>query len=493
MLCTASLLRVLILSATAPAVLFPQTVGASGQTADGLQGSLSAEVVQLKALVAQLQARVEKLESSNGSGPSATSLARTRPDPEGSSPQDGSAQVTEKPAVSSNNVVQPAKDPPTNLLSGPLAGTSVNLLFDGYYEYNFNKPIGRANLLRAYDVSSNSFSINQVGLLLENAPDLAKNKRWGARVDLQWGQATQTLQGNAFNEARPDLYRNLFQAYGTYIVPVGKGVTVDFGKWASSLGAEGNYTKDQANYSRSFWFNYLPYYHAGFRANYKFTDSLDVNYWVVNGTQQTEAINGFKDQLFGFDFTPSKQAKLTVNYYLGQEHPDVVFYPANVPGNAPTSLPQLQNVPFLPIRPALTGKTHIFDSYLNLQATSKLNLLFEGDYVISRELAASRPDHTSGGSLVAKYQFTPKLALAARAEYLSDRSGLFSGNIQSLKETTITAEYKLAEGFSIKQEWRRDASNHVYFFTDTLGILKKEQNTASMGLVWWFGPKTESW
>src|SRR5262249_21797249 len=130
-----------------------------------------------------------------------------------------------------------------------LAGTTINFLIDGYYGYNFNAPIGRANRLRAYDVTSNSFSINQADLVLENAPDPDRGKRFGARLDLQWGQATQTLQGNPANEPRPEIYRNLFQAYGTFIVPLGKGLQVDFGKWASSLGIEGNYTQDQMNYS----------------------------------------------------------------------------------------------------------------------------------------------------------------------------------------------------------------------------------------------------
>ena len=100
---------------------------------------------------------------------------------------------------------------------------------------------------------------------MERAPDLDAGRRYGARLDLQFGQATATLQGNPVNEPRPDIYRNIFQAYGTYVVPVGSGLTVDFGKWASSLGFEGNYTQFQINYSRSYWFNFLPFYHMGVR------------------------------------------------------------------------------------------------------------------------------------------------------------------------------------------------------------------------------------
>jgi hypothetical protein len=32
-----------------------------------------------------------------------------------------------------------------------------------------------------------------------------------------------------------------------------------------------------------------------------------------------------------------------------------------------------------------------------------------------------------------------------------------------------------------------------YFYTGTLGILKKEQNTATAGVVWWFGAKQGPW
>ena len=73
-------------------------------------------------------------------------------------------------------------------------------------------------------------------------------------------------------------------------------MTVDFGKWASALGVEGNYNKDQINYSRSYYFNFLPFYHMGFRAGYNLTPKINLTYWLVNGAQQTEDFNGFKSQ-----------------------------------------------------------------------------------------------------------------------------------------------------------------------------------------------------
>ncbi|HEV3042022.1 MAG TPA: outer membrane beta-barrel protein [Candidatus Angelobacter sp.] len=371
-----------------------------------------------------------------------------------------------------------------------LRDATLEVGLDGYYGYNFNNPIGRVNLARAYDVSSNAFSLNQASVILKLEPDVAAGRRFGARIDLQYGQATETLQGNASNELRPDAYRPIFQAYGTYVFPLGKGLTVDFGKWASSLGYENNYGKDQLNYSRSLWFDALPFYHAGVRANYKFNDTLGVNYWATNGTQQTEPFNGFKDQLFGITLQPHKTLSATLNYYLGQEHPDVIFF---TNGSAPAGLPTQQGIPFLPLTSAPNGRLHIFDSYLNWQATPRLTLAFEGDLVIQRLLKESPPAHFSGGALYARYQLSPKTWVGTRSEYLSDRGGLFSGKPQALKEVTLTYDYKLAEGFMMRTEWRRDFSNLPFFLTDRLGVLSQHQNTATMGLIWWWGNKEETW
>ncbi len=446
----------------------------TAQSAGASDAALRGEVMELRALVKQLEARVDVLER------------------RGSVPASQAPPATPPAAISAAAAMGAGANAPPAAASAPggLAGTTVNLGFDGYYGYNFNAPIGRANLLRAYDVSSNSFSINQANVVVDNAPDPANDKRFGARLDLQWGQATQTLQGNSINEPRPDIYREIFQAYGTYVAPIGNGVTIDFGKWSSSIGLEGNYTKDQINYSRSFWFDYLPFYHMGLRMNYKVNDLLSVNYWVTNGTNQTEAFNGYKDELAGFVLTPSKNLSWTVNYYLGQEHPDVVYY---LNGNAPPGAPTQQGVPFEPIPSPAKGKLNIFDNYLAWQATPKLDFALEGDWVIERYQTNSPPQETMGGAAYVRRRLTPRITVAGRVEYMNDRNGLYTGVPQSLKEATLTADYKMGAGFMLRWEWRRDQSNHPYFYTDALGLLANHQTTATVGLIWWFGPKQGAW
>jgi hypothetical protein len=374
-----------------------------------------------------------------------------------------------------------------------LRDTTINLGLDGYYAYNFNSPVGRVNLLRAYDVLSNNISLNQASVIFERAPGVSHGRRFGARLDLQFGQATDTLQGNPANEPRPQIYRNIFQAYGTYIAPIGNGLTLDVGKWSSSLGVENNYTKDQMNYSRSYYFDFLPFYHMGIRANYQLNDRLALSYWLVNGTNQAEATNGFKDELFGFVAKPRTSITWTVNYYLGQEHPDrIVVSPVS-------PIPVQPGLSFQAIRPAPDGRLHIFDSYVMWQVSPRWTVVLEGDYVIERLWRneapgrSSAPSHVAGGAVYARYQFTPRLGVAGRAEYLSDRGGLFSGLTQALKETTATFDYKVGDGFLMRYEWRRDFSNQPTFLTNSQGVLSKKQNTASVGLVWWWGRKEGAW
>jgi len=371
--------------------------------------------------------------------------------------------------------------------------TTFNVTLDGYYGYNFNRPVGGINLLRVYDVTSNSFSLNQAALIIESAPNLEKGKRYGLRLDLHYGQATETVQGNAANEPRPQVYRNLWQAHGTYVFDVGKGLTVDFGKYASSLGYETNYTKDNFNYSRSYYFNFLPFYHFGFRSKLPVNDKLTVMYHLMNGTQQSEDFNGFKSHHIALLIAPTKRISGQLNYYFGQEQR------ARNPALNPTFAP-VASQPGLStdvIRPVPSGRLHILDTYYAFNVTDKLTVGVEGDYVVGRVLRDSPASTVWGGVGYARYQWMPKFALAGRFEYLSEKispaGGLFSGVTQALKEHTLTAEYKFAEGFLGRVEYRRDFSNQPFFLSEQPGILKKEQNTATLGLVWWVGRKKGSW
>jgi hypothetical protein len=446
---------------------------------------LESQVKELRQIVQQLQATA--ITGSKSTVPAGDPLTTSVLAPVATEGRTDAASAGEQAA--SVSVISPEDRKVLDYLHG----TTIDVGLDTYYEYNFNDPVGRVNLLRAYDVLSNEFSLSQASVIIERAPDVSAGRRWGGRLDLQFGQATDTLQGNPSNEPRPQIYQNIFQAFGSYVLPFDKGVQVDFGKWGSSLGIEGNYTKDQMNYSRSYWFNFLPFYHMGVRTSVPVGDKFSLNYWIVNGTNQVEATNGFKDELWGFTAKPMRSLTWTFNYYLGQEHPD------RTPATNCGPVPVQPGLCFAAISPAPNGHTDIFDNYATWQATKKLTFAAEGDYFIQRlwQHAApgrsSAPSHVDGGAAYVQYQLTPKFSLASRAEYMSDREGLFSGITQALKENTVTLGYQVTENFLVCYEWRRDYSNQPTFLSDQEGVFRKNQTTAGVGLIWWWGRKEGSW
>ncbi|MHB1021007.1 MAG: outer membrane beta-barrel protein [Acidobacteriaceae bacterium] len=467
-----------------------QTAASAPATSTAL---LEQQVLELRQEVAILTQRLNQLESAqhiSGAADAKASSPPTHPHLPATVPSENSAIALSSSAAAlaanssavtasttGNAAPQITKRSPFDLPDG----ITLNFTVDGYYAYNFNHPLGQINQLHAYDTSSNSFTINQAAIILESAPNVAEGKRYGGRVDLQFGQATQALQDNTANELQPQVWRNLYQAYGTYIFPVGSGLSVDFGKWATSLGEECNYSKDQINYSRSFWFTFLPAYHMGLRTSYTFNPKFTAAYWLVNGVQQTVDFNSAKSQAFALTFSPAHSLTWQTNYYFGEEHPTFTQSTSN--GSTIST----------PITPAPNGLRHIFDTYATWNATPKLSLTGEADYVIDREYSHSAPKHDIGGAAYIRYQFTPKFSLAERSEYMSDRGGLFSGMTQALKETTVTADYKVANGFLMRTEWRRDFSNQPYFNRGSLGNLSKSQSLATLGMIWWFGGKQGAW
>ena len=383
-----------------------------------------------------------------------SALAAAQPAP--SSP---AAPAGQEPAAQSAAAPPPA---------GPFDGVKFGVAFEGFYQYNWNEPYDRINLLRAYDTRANVFGIQQAAIVVDGAPDVAAGRRFGARVDLQFGQATETVQGGAANEPRPDVYRHVWQAYGTYVFPVGRGLQADFGKFASNLGYETNYAKDNNNFSRAYLFNFLPFYHSGLRLSLPIGDAVTVMYMLTNGIQQTEDFNDYKSNHFTAVIKPTGSITWTTNYYFGQEQPD---------GGEPDGP---------------DGFFRVFDTYAAYTPTSALSVGLDVNYVTNEVNKADEALSLQGLGVYGRYQLSTPLALAVRYERLDDE-GLFGGIDQVLQEITATLEYKFADGFLVRGEYRRDWSNRSFFTGAEPDDLRRDQNTALIGLVWWFGNKTGAW
>jgi hypothetical protein len=374
---------------------------------------------------------------------------------------------TASPPASPPAAEQPSAQPPADA-SNPFAFLQFGVTFEGYYQFNGNRPHDRVNLLRAYDTRANVFSIQQTAIVIESAPDVAAGRRFGARVDLQFGQATETVQGGPANEPRPDVYRHVWQAYGTYVFPFGRGLQTDFGKFASNLGFETNYAKDNNHFSRAYLFNFLPFYHSGLRLTLPVSDEVTLMYMLTNGIQQTEDFNNFKSNHVTAILKPVPRVAWTTNYYFGQEQPD---------GELPDGP---------------DGFFRVIDSYATFAATPALSFGLDVNYVTNEVNKADEALSLQGTGVYARYQLSAPAAVALRYERLDDE-GLFGGIDQILHGLTATAEYKFAEGFLLRGEFRRDWSNQDFFTTRDPDRLEDQQNTFTVGMVWWFGNKKGVW
>jgi hypothetical protein len=165
------------------------STNATGESTAAMQQRVSA----LEAEVAELKAAVQLLQT-NANSPAPVTQPRVILAPMGALPasfaEAGAPSPASTEAVSFATVapVTPqtpstsptqataaapsssALQPDDSKLLGFFHDTTINVALDGYYDYNFNAPVGRVNLLRAYDVLSNEFSLNQADVIFDHPP-----------------------------------------------------------------------------------------------------------------------------------------------------------------------------------------------------------------------------------------------------------------------------------------------------------------------------------
>jgi hypothetical protein len=343
----------------------------------------------------------------------------------------------------------PATTPPEPTWSaGPIEFSG---LVDGYYDTNLNHPSTMDNQLRNFDEKASQFSLNMMKVTMQHDPDPV-----GFRVDLGFGRAFTTIHAG---EQAPQIFQYLEQAYISLKPPKAKGFEADFGEFVTSAGAEVIETKDNWNYSRSLLFAWaIPYYHFGLRTSMPLTKTITGGVQVVNGWNNVEDNNSGKTIGVIGALTKPKYA-LNVNYYVGPEKPNTN-----------------------------KGYRNLIDGVLTLYPTSKVGIYLNYDYAQERSLT-NVLDHYQGFAGAARFQLTKTIAFAPRAEIFNDPQGFSTGTPQQLEEFTLTGEYKIAEGFLSRLEYRRDHSDQFFFQRGTTPNGSQNQSTLLVGMVVYYGPK----
>jgi hypothetical protein len=308
------------------------------------------------------------------------------------------------------------------------------------------------------ETKSNSFQFNLAKLsLLKTAPE--KNSV-GYRFDLMFGPAADSYSAFEPVPGQKEMIKNIQQAYITYNAPLGKGLTLDFGKWATFMGAEVLETIDNWHYQQSILFAYAqPYYHTGLRASYNVSSKFGFGAYVVNGWNSSFDNNTGKSAGLSATLTPHPKFQLIQSWLGGPEH---------------TSTNE--------------GWRNLWDTVVNITATDQVGFKFNFDYGYDTNLpplTGKSVWHGFAGSvkLSSKNQ---KHSFAPRFEYFKDRDGFATGTAQNLKELTLTYDLRLKPNFSTKFEYRGDFSNLPSFKKEG-DLFADSQHVFMMGVTYFFG------
>ena len=340
---------------------------------------------------------------------------------------------------------------------------------------------GGVNELRFYD-HAGGYTFNAAELSVKKDP--SERYRLGYGVVITAGidsQKNHSLGIFRDLDDGPPLYRNtekfdLPEAYASYLIPLGSGLTIKAGKWATLIGYEVYESPKNLNFSRSFLYTLgTPYTNTGALASYQFTQWFGATLGLTMGWDNSDNNNGYVRPIGSFVFTPIDKLSATVNFLVGPE----------------------QN------RNQMHGGVNnrwIVDTTIIYTGIDKVTLAVNFDFAGEENdpaLVATRQDANSrwgGIAGYAAYDWTKALRTALRAEYFSDPQGVRSsetiapGNNVDLFEVTLTVEYKIWRGLVGRLEYRHDEASRKAFSLQDHGLTPTShaQDTISLALYYQF-------
>jgi hypothetical protein len=373
-----------------------------------------------------------------------TQAATSASAPSGTSTSAPSAPAPAAPAAPAT----PTPPPP-----GPLHqwGTDFTFLFDGYTDANFNNPASGFNGLRNFDVRSDTLHLNMAEITIDHAPGPV-----GFHLDVGFGEMFDIIHSG---NRDPNAWKYFKQGYIDFKPKSWHGVEIDVGEFVTSAGAEVIETNQNFNYSRSLLFAWaIPYSHTGVRAQYALGSHFTGSVQVVNGWNNVEPINSGKT--YGFTGAYAwKKVTWNNNYYVGPEHPKTT-----------------------------TGWRNLYDTSVVVNPNDNLSYYDNFDYAHDKNVGPGASAWVGLAGAV-RQALGKKFAVAGRLEFFDDRNGLSTGVAQTVKEFTLTGEYKITDWLMTRGEFRNDWSDKPFFENSDGQMTAKNQPTLLLGMIAYFAPK----
>ncbi len=339
-------------------------------------------------------------------------------------------------------------------------------LVDTYYMYNFTPPSGANSLVfpgpvagvgRAFDTNANSITLALAKLTMNASLDVVS-----LQLDMGYGSVG-TIINNATDPAGTGTGNSFLveQAYGEISLP--GNLTLDFGKFTTTAGAEVIEANKNWLYSRSLLFNAIPLLHTGARANLKINDMVTVQASVVNGWNDDPDLNAWKTIGLSATITASPALSLIGTTYFGKEAAQPV--PA---GATPGDL------------------RFLLDIVAAYTVNSAFGLNFNFDYIKAFDDIAA--DYQVGGSLMGRYVISDHLNFAARGEFLASHYSMSPLGAVTVKqgEGTIMLGIDVGKNFELRPEVRGDFAGQVMGMDVLQGGTKSNAITGELAALTWF-------
>ena len=300
-----------------------------------------------------------------------------------------------------------ARAPHSPTGGGPFGKAFTGLVFPN------GERIGIDNVGRSFDINDREpgFSLGEFNI---NRTE-GKGFPLGVTATLTLGDTARIV-----HETEPggtSSWQTLQQLYLTKTVHAGgRDIALDGGIFVTPLGLEVIESTSNDNYSRSFGFQYgVPFYHAGFRATVPLSSKLQLLGAIVNGWNNNADDNDGKTGLGQLTWKPTSTFTGILGFIGGSEGTG-----AYGPGLAPKNKAGIN--------------TYVYEAQGILQATSALKISGIIDYgtasghtLVTTAAGVSGQTHVSGTWLgvggYARYQLTPRLAIAGRIEQFEDNAG----------------------------------------------------------------------
>jgi hypothetical protein len=329
-----------------------------------------------------------------------------------------------------------------------LSSIQISGFVTASYFYDTSVPADQNSNGYLWNTHSDSFSINKVKLTVASAPVERSGEKFdaGYRASLIFGEDAPIVNTGGNTQGLEDLR----EAYVELNVPIGSGLNVKAGQLISLLNYEsGDGGAANPNFSQGYqWFYTGNGPSAGAQLGYTFTDWLDVKARLQNGLYAGPIDNNkAKTAMGSIGIKPLQDLWFSVIGFGGEE-------------NAGFSL--------------LGGS--LLAGY---QVIKPFGIGLEFDYFNFDPNGAPKADLWSIGTWLT-YDFTEKIGLAFRAEYIDDPDGFgikgislggragsaimspdSSGNLQSF---TLTLNYKPLPNVKIQPEIRYDHTTYAAGF-----------------------------